>query len=370
MKKERILIVKPSSMGDIIHVFPALAFLQEKLPNASFDFVVHPAFAGILDYAPVPIRRRILFQRRKLGQVTTFPLALFQLCRELRRRRYDLVIDFQGLLRSGFCAAVTRHSRVVGFAEPREHMTRVFYDAKIPVPGELHAVERNLRLAAAAIGVEAPADPPRPSSSPLVRYDEKPLPEDVKPPYIVMLPGARWHSKCFPPQLFARIAGAVGKEHPELGFLLIGSSADHPRAETIMGHLPKQLRVKDLTGRTTERELVELLHGASAVVCNDTGPMHIAAMLGRPLFAFFGATDPKRTGPWSADAHIYTQPGLSCLGCLRRHCPKQTDGYPACQRLDPLPIAAEINRLLDAAAPGASPRTLTTKQPTSGGQPS
>ena len=86
MKRQRILIVKPSSMGDIIHVFPALAFLREQLPEAVFDFVVHPAFAGILDYSPAPIRRKILFQRQRLGRVSSFPLAFLRLCRALRSR--------------------------------------------------------------------------------------------------------------------------------------------------------------------------------------------------------------------------------------------------------------------------------------------
>ena len=342
MKIQRILIVKPSSMGDIIHVFPALAFLREKLPEADFDFLVHPAFAGILDYSPAPIRQRILFDRRRLGNVRSFPLAFLRLCRALRGSRYDLVIDFQGLLRSGLCTAITRHARTAGFAAPREKAARFFYDIKAQVPAGLHAVERNLRLAAAAIGAEAPAKPPRPAVPPPPQDWEPP----VRRPYLAMLPGARWHSKCFPPTLFARIAAAVGEAHPEMEFLILGSAGDRPVAETIRGHLPKDFPATDLTGKTSERELVEILRGAAAVVCNDTGPMHIAAMLGRPLFAFFGPTDPHRTGPWSSDARVYRRRELPCLGCLRRRCPKQAEGHPQCQRLDPQPIADDINRVL------------------------
>ena len=342
MKRQRILIVKPSSMGDIIHVFPALAFLREKLPEAVFDFVIHPAFEGILDYAPVPIRRKILFQRQRLGKVKSFPLAFLQLCRALRNHRYELVIDFQGLFRSGFCAAVTRHTRVAGFAEPRERVTRFFYNIKIPVPQELHAVERNLRLAAAAIGVPAPETPPVPAV-PAAPADWT---APVRSPYLAFLPGARWHSKCFPPALFARIAAAVGEAHPETEFLLLGSAGDRDRAEMIRAHLPQRAPITDLTGKTSVHELIEILRGAAAVVCNDTGPMHIAAMLGRPIFAFFGATDPKRTGPWSPDARIYRRQELECIGCLQRHCPRQKEGHPPCQRLDPQPIVDDINRVL------------------------
>ena len=342
MKSQRILIVKPSSMGDILHVFPALAFLREKLPGAVFDFVVHPAFAGILDYSPAPIRRKILFQRQRLGKVSSFPLAFLRLCRALRSRRYELVIDFQGLLRSGFCAAITRHTKVAGFAEPRERLTRIFYNIKVPVPAELHAVERNLRLAAAAIGLPAPATPPVPAAPPAPAGWVPP----TSRPYLVVLPGARWHSKCFPPILFARIAAAVSEAHPEVEFLLLGAAGDRPKAETIRAHLPKHAPVTDLIGKTSERDLVEILRGAAAVICNDTGPMHIAAMLGRPIFAFFGATDPKRTGPWSPAARVYRQQELKCLGCLQRRCPKQSDGYPPCQRLDPQPIIDDIVRVL------------------------
>ena len=112
---KRILIIKPSSLGDIFHAFPAVARLHELFPNAEFDWLVHPAFADALDYSPVPVKRKIIFRRRELGKISTMLPAMVELIRELRENTYDYIFDFQGLFRSAFFARMAK-GRVVGFS--------------------------------------------------------------------------------------------------------------------------------------------------------------------------------------------------------------------------------------------------------------
>ena len=112
-KVKRILVIKPSSLGDILHVFPALAELRIHCPEATLDFLIHPAFADILDYSPFPVSERILFERKRMGRVSTMVPEFLKLARELRRKEYDLVIDFQGLTRSALFASLTRDRKSV-----------------------------------------------------------------------------------------------------------------------------------------------------------------------------------------------------------------------------------------------------------------
>jgi ADP-heptose:LPS heptosyltransferase len=144
----RILVIKPSSFGDIVHLFPALGLLKRQYPDALLDFVVNPEFVSLLEFSPFPVDRTIIFERRKLGKLSTFFPALSDLLSELRREKYDLIIDFQGLFRSGLCTFFSRGKVRAGFAAPREKAAAIFYNRKIAVPLS-HAVKRNVLLAEA-----------------------------------------------------------------------------------------------------------------------------------------------------------------------------------------------------------------------------
>jgi len=316
LRHGRILVVKPSSLGDIIHLFPALARLREAFPGAELDFMVHPAFAGALDYSPWRVSHRILFEREILGSWSGFAGGMRQLISALRERRYDCVIDFQGLFRSAFFASVAaRRAPVVGFASPREWSARFFYSAAIRARGA-HAVERNVELANCFFDRSLPVpDMPVP-----------PVPEHAAAPaglpqkYLLLLPGARWQSKCFPPALFAAAAKLVLKRFPELAVVIAGGSDAVEPAREISRELPPG--TVDLCGRTTLPELFEVVRGAAGVFCNDSGPMHVAALMRRPLCAFFGSTRPGATGPWGDKERfrVLRNGDLKCLECMHRRC--------------------------------------------------
>lgn len=328
----RILIVKPSSFGDILHVFPALELLRRRYPGARVDFVVHPAFAPLLDYSPWRISRKILFRRQKLGSWRTMMPELIRLVRRLRRKRYDLIIDFQGLLRSALLTMAARGGPVGGFAGTRERLAGWFYRFRVPAaPG--HAVERNLELADRLTGCGRTVSLPPPPENPANRLRLGRLPER----YLVVAPGARWESKTFPPGLFAEVLEKVHRDEPELVFIAAGTAVDRPAAAAVGARLPEEVEFQDWTGKTSIGELMELLRHADAVLCNDSGPMHAAAFLDRPVFALFGPTDPDRTGPWHPAARVYRRE-VACGKCLARSCPANLE----CHNLDAGEIARDI----------------------------
>lgn len=322
---ERILIIKPSSLGDIVHALPVLVGLRAAHPTAHIAWLAGNAFAPLLDGHPL-LDEVIRFDRRRYGRMLQSPRILAEFVRfvwGLRRRRFDLVIDLQGLVRSGFLAWASGVRRRVGFAAARE-FAWLFYTQRVRTPAsgpaDCHAVDRNLAVGR-SLGL--PLDTPR---FPLgLRADElaaarslladaagRPLDH-----FIAVIPGARWASKRWP---VARLAALCTRLHAE-GWppcVLLGAPDDRTFAQELIaaGAGP----VVDLVGRTSLRALSAALALADLVICHDSGPMHIAAALGKPLVALFGPTNPARTGPYGATARIVMRP-LACAPCYRRTCP-------------------------------------------------
>lgn len=350
-----ILIVKPSSLGDIIHVFPALELLRRRYPDAVTDFLVHPAFAGILDYSPLAVRRKILFERGKLGCLRTFPGAFLRLYRELRETKYDLVIDFQGLLRSGFFAWLSRRvGPVVGFADPREAGNRWFCRRRFPVAADMHAIERNVALANALLGTADPVPgyvlPAHPE------YELADLRSSDRGA-VGIIPGARWASKQFPETLFADVIRKLREARPGVIFRIVGSPGEREAEKKIMELVGDTSDIEPLAGRTSLGGMVEVLRRCDAVLCNDSGPMHAAAALGVPVVAFFGPTHPELTGPYGANCRVVRAEGESCLGCMRRECGRSDP--PRCHRLSADAVAGMVLAHLTAPANG---NVLTDKR--------
>ena len=338
---KRILIIKPSSLGDIFHTFPAVARLHELFPEAEFDWLVHPAFADALDYAPVPIQKKILFQRRELGKLSTMLPAMLDLIRELRSVQYDYVFDFQGLFRSAFFARMTK-GRVVGFARPRESMARWFYHNWSKVNLRLHAVRRNQLLVerffqtgTMRTAVEMPSNAANYQSldSKLQRLgiEENDL-------IIGVSPGARWESKAFPAELFARCILLTSEMLPQAKFVIMGAPADQKLAENIR-LLAADAKVVSLAGSTSLGELVELIKRSKVLLANDSGPVHIAAAARVPVVCFYGPTNPNLTGPFGDIHTIFQRGDLHCIKCMNRKC---RNIVTECHNLDAAAAATAI----------------------------
>ena len=338
-KTDRILVIKPSSLGDILHVFPALALLHAAWPDAKIDFLVRPEFAAVLDYAPCPIERRILFRRKEMGDLRTFGGEFLKLLRALRRERYDLIIDFQGLFRSAVFAGLAR-GRVAGFAAPRESAAHFFYHRRIAVNNQLHAVERYVALVNAVTGKnEAPPVGGLPENASGVE-EARCLIGTAPECLISLIPGARWESKRFPIALFAQIIRRVHAARREAVFAVLGASGDLVLQEELARMLPPDFPLLGLAGKTSLAGMMEVLRSSRLVLSNDSGPVHAAAALGKMVFGLFGPTDPARTGPYGKQHKIY-QLDLECIRCLKRECPIDRIS-PACHRLDGERIADDI----------------------------
>ncbi len=326
-KPEKVLIVKPSSLGDIFHTFPAVSLLADAWPECEFHWLVSPQFASVIDYSPA-VRRTIIFPRQQLGSIKSFFPAFFKLKHDLRQEKYSKVIDFQGLLRSAFFAKIASSTQYIGFNSPREPLAKIFYNQTISIPDNcIHAVDRNLFLAAQICGSEKTFQqlPSMPSLSKFAIGAATLLNDDgcSKTDKIIGIAlGARWTSKRWPDTFFINLISRLIKKEPNSKIVLLGADDSLSCAANITDTLNNQ-RIISLVGKTTLTELIEIIHRCQLLICNDSGPMHIAAAAGKPVFAFFGPTVPEKTGPYGSKHHIF-QRNLDCIGCLKRYCSKES----------------------------------------------
>ncbi len=307
----KILIVKPSSLGDIVHSLPFLNSLRSCFPDAKIHWVVAKGFEGILEGHQMierlfVINKDIWRQISKAGQTIRELRGLF---RELRAEEYDLVIDLQGLLRSGIITKATRAPLRVGFAEAREG-SRFFYNMVVTGGREVHAVERYMKIAG-ALGCDSKNIVFPFAFSGDVSVKIVKIKSDLKD-YSVLVPGARWTTKAWPPEKFGELAALL-----PIKSVLIGGRSDAKKAEKIVAM--SSGKAVSLVGETSLGELVEVMRGARFVVTNDSGPMHIAAGLNIPVVAIFGPTSPLRTGPYGSN-HIVISSDAECAPCFRRQC--------------------------------------------------
>ena len=321
---KRILIIKPSSMGDVLHAFPAVHALMASDSGLAVDWVINPAFAELLDYLP-GIRRKILFRRRELGRFSSFFSAGLELLRELRREKYDAVIDLQGLFRSALVGIFARGGLLYGPAEAREKAARLCYRRKLRYPENTsHAIEKNCAMIRDFSGLEKiSCHYPLPevekySESAQRLLAEKGLQGKKR---IAIAPGARWETKQWPPEFFAAAAVRIAARLPEYEFVLLGSPAEKELCVRVM-EAAETIWITDLSGQTMPGALVEVIRHSELLICNDSGPMHIAAAAGTPVVALFGPTDPALTGPYGPQCRVI-QPELDCLGCLSKSCPTE-----------------------------------------------
>lgn len=298
---KRILIIKPSALGDIVHTLPLLPLLRRRFPDATITWLVVPAFASLLTDHP-QVDEVMLFERKRWTSV-------FALSRALREREFDLVLDLQGLFRSGFLSWMTRSPMRVGFSYARE-MAWWFYTADIDTPTpERHAIERYLDVAE-ALGCERG---PVTFAFGVTQADRSAVDAlfDRSKPYAVLLPGTNWTTKRWPAEHFGHLVDPLRSEF-SLTPVVAGGSDAAALASKLSGAL-------DLTNRTSLRQLVALLEGASLVITNDSGPMHIAAALGVPMVSLFGPTNPIRTGPYKRELTVL-RADIPCSPCYSRAC--------------------------------------------------
>jgi lipopolysaccharide heptosyltransferase I len=309
----RLLLVKPSSFGDIVNALPALSALRRGWPETAIDWIVKPQWAPLL--ANHPMLRAIL----------PFPGSLREwreAAGELRRRNYDLVIDLQGLLRTGLLGLVSGSRSRVGFAEGREG-SRWLYTQPVPTSGAaVHVVERNLEvIGALGIATAGVRDFPLAHDAQAEEWVARLWAEaQIKAEEIACFvhPGTRRETKLWPAERFAALLDRLAAT-PNYRVVLIGGEEEKNQFGRNGSGAPAESI--DLMGRTTLPQLVALTRRAAVLVTNDSGPMHLAAALGIPVVALFGPTDPRRVGPYGI-GHVVLRKAVDCSRCSRHRCVK------------------------------------------------
>jgi lipopolysaccharide heptosyltransferase II len=235
----------------------------------------------------------------------------------MREQRFDWVIDLQSLARSGAFAWLANGELTVGLDETREG-ARGFYDlAARRQTWHTHAVDWYLSVLP-LLGVPSHRNfvwmPQRPAVE--ASLHER-WPQLSQKRWIIVQPGARWLNKRWPVEHYADFVREISVRNPEVRFAVLGSEEDRQLGQAICQAVPAP--TLDLTGKLSLPEMVEWIRASSLMVTNDTGPMHVAAALGKPLIALFGPTEPRRTGPYGEMDDVF-QLDLPCVPCMASHC--------------------------------------------------
>jgi len=282
----RIIVVRLSSMGDVIHTLPAVRSLKANFPDSRLSWLVRPRWAPLLEGNP-SVDEVITLER-------SVPAAL-RAARALRARKFDVAVDFQGLIQTALVASAIRPARLVGFASGsvREKPAPLFYSDTVEA-SEGHVVERNLQLAAKAGATTLLREFPLPEGAPEGGFPHGNLPEGD---FVLASPLAGWGAKQWPLEYWTELAKLLPMP------LVINGP---PSAEReLAGIAGTRLHLSGIPG------LIHATRRACAVVGVDSGPMHLAAALAKPGAAIFGPTDPARNGPYGASLRVLRIPGAA-----------------------------------------------------------
>ena len=311
----------------MIHTLPALNVLRKKYPSAKITWLVEEAASDFVK-GHRALDRVIVSKRKKWvkGLFSASVLENFQellnFVQELRDTRYDLIIDFQTLMKSGILVALAKGKRKAGYGKGMEHMEHsyIFLNERIPpVDMNNHAILRSLMLLE-SLGIK----------SQKIQYDLPVFEEDREKaadrlktsglsgskPVVAINPVAKWETKLWDNKKFAELGDRLVKDYGA-EIIFTGSKDDLSLIEDIISRMHS--KAVNLAGKTTLKMLAAVFEQADLVISTDTGPMHVAAATGTPVVAIFGPTAPWRTGPFGS-MHQVVRAELECSPCFKRKC--------------------------------------------------
>lgn len=320
MEYRNILLIKMSSLGDILHTLPFAAALRKRYPQAKITWLVHPQFAGFVPDAPT-IDEVLYFDKVKFNKMgLSDKLKYYGEMKELlHSKHFDLVIDMQGLFKSAVLAAISGCDNRIGYCEMREG-SGFISKAITGTHSKDHVIERYLDVARYLGAEVGELEFPMPDlTKEGVAVQAKLTAAGWQPdkPYIVIVPGARWVTKEWPPEHYGELAKKLVAEGK---YVVLAGGPDEKAKGAKIVELADSSKVIDLTGGTTLRELAALIKGCCFYVSADTGPLHFAAALKKPLVAMYGPTKADRTGPYGSDNSTILMTPAKCAGCLKKQC--------------------------------------------------
>ena len=366
----KILLIKLSAVGDVVHTIPVLNKLRRRYPLAQLDWLVTPAIAELLRHHPA-ITNIIEFEREAWSKPWRLePFASYlRLASRLRAAAYDLVVDMHGQFRTAALTLATGAPARIGFDRPRagvwDASPRKFpeqarkhawqgaregswlaYTNHIPVPTlDLHAVDRYLNVGP-ILGLDRePADFSFPIPQSAVSQVETLLAQHGanRAEIVIMAPGTIWETKQWGSEKFAQVAAHFLSKG--LAVILIGSQRERVVCEEVAALSPGAI---DLAGRTALSELAALIRRSAISVTNDSGPMHLAVALDRPVVSIFGPTDPVWIGPYRR-ANAVLHADLECSPCYLRRLKHCHHGHACMHNVSAPAVIERAERILSAS---------------------
>jgi heptosyltransferase I len=373
---KKILLIKLSALGDVVHTLPVLNKLRQRYPNARIDWLVTPGIAELLRHNPA-INNVIEFLRAEWSEPwRPAPyVSTARLIAQLRSAEYDLVIDLQGQLRSAVFAFASGAPVRIGFDKPRSDaftsLPRIIpeearkhawkggregswlaYTDTIPLPTlDIHPVERYLGIAPMLGLDDGPADFtfPIPEEA-SVRIDGLlDYYEIAKARIAVVAPGTVWETKQWRADTFAEVTRRLLQQ--KLAVVLIGSEGERGLCEEIVKLARDTI---SLAGETSLSELAALISRATICVTNDSGPMHLAVALGRPVVSVFGPTDPVWAGPYRCPDSV-VRAEVPCSPCYLRELRRCNFGHRCMQEVTASTVIARIESTLEREPVNSQP---------------
>ena len=339
----KILIIRLSSLGDILHTLPAFSGLRAAYPDATIDWLVSNKCAFLLSAVEGIDALHILDTRDllRLPPNASAWRSLWRLIRNLRAARYDFSLDFQGLLKTALLGAVSGSEFRLGFSGElvRERPAHWFYQKTLAKPQRpVHVLELNRMLAALAGAHAAPTCCNFKIPADDRRYVESLLKEKQLGDFVIINPGGGWPTKRWSPERYGILAGNIRKR---LGLQVAVTTGPGEESlyNTIAGTCgdgaPHHFPVSFM-------QLIPLFERTKLVIGGDTGPFHLACALGTPVVGIFGPTSPLRNGPWRPGDEAVTH-SLPCGACHGRSCPTATE----CMQIDEEEVFAAVVRRLE-----------------------
>ena len=334
----RVLIVKPSALGDVVTAMPVLRGLRRTFGrDLHVAWLISTTCADLISHDG-DVDECVLFERRRLGRAwrsVSSAGALAGLLTQLRRGRYDGVIDLQGLLRSALLARATRAPLRAGFGDAREGAAR-FYTHRCKAAGDVHTVDRNIALAR-ELGIDARSEDMTLQVAPAAGEWARAFVADhgLGDGFVVCVPPTRWSTKLYPVRHWRAVVSHLARSTP---VVLIGAPGDRALCGAVADGLGDG--VIDATGQTDVAQMVGLIASSSGVICCDSAAKFIAPAVGVDVVTLIGPTRAQRTGPYLRGRAVVSP--VACQGCLQRRCPHIT----CMELIEPAAVIAAAEQML------------------------